>query len=281
MATSVALIGAGGKMGTRIGNNLSREASYRVLYAERAAGLARLAEQGRPATDPAQAAAQADFVVLAVPDARIRTVSAELVPLVRAGATVVLLDPAAAAARELTVRADLNYVVTHPCHPPLFGQQATDEARKDFFGGVAAVQDIVIALMQGPEDAYAPAETLCQRMFAPVNRAHRITVEQMAVLEPAMAEVVAASAAVLMKEALEEAVKAGVPREAATAFMLGHAQIPLAIVFGATGSSFSDAARIAIRCGQEMIYKPDWRKVFEPARIQAVIRRMLHPENER
>jgi len=98
MATSVALIGAGGKMGTRIGNNLSREASYRVVYAERAAGLARLAEQGRPATDPAQAAAQADFVVLAVPDARIRTVSAELVPLVRAGATVVLLDPAAAAA---------------------------------------------------------------------------------------------------------------------------------------------------------------------------------------
>jgi len=281
MATSVALIGAGGKMGTRIGNNLSREASYRVLYAERAAGLARLAEQGRPATDPAQAAAQADFVVLAVPDARIRTVSAELVPLVRAGATVVLLDPAAAAARELTVRADLNYVVTHPCHPPLFGQQATDEARKDFFGGVAAVQDIVIALMQGPEDAYAPAETLCQRMFAPVNRAHRITVEQMAVLEPAMAEVVAASAAVLMKEALEEAVKAGVPREAATAFMLGHAQIPLAIVFGAIGSPFSDAAKIAIRCGQEMIYKPDWRQVFEPARIQAVIRRMLHPENER
>jgi hypothetical protein len=115
-------------------------------------------------------------------------------------------------------------------------------------------------------------------MFAPVVKVHRISVEQMAILEPAMAEVVAASAAVLMREALEEAVKAGVPREAATAFMLGHAQIPLAIAFGVIDSPFSDAAQIAIRWGTERIIRPDWRTVFEPAQVRAAIHEMLHPE---
>ncbi|HEX2949876.1 MAG TPA: phosphogluconate dehydrogenase C-terminal domain-containing protein [Armatimonadota bacterium] len=178
----------------------------------------------------------------------------------------------------MTLRDDLTFVVCHPCHPPLFGDQPTDEARKDFFGGIAAIQDIVIALMQGDETAFVTAEDLCKDMFAPVAIAHRITVEQMAILEPAMAEVVAASAAVLMREALEEAVKAGVPRAAATAFMLGHTQIPLAIAFGAISSPFSDAAKIAIRRGTEMIVNPEWRKVFEPEYVKSVIHDMLHPE---
>jgi hypothetical protein len=117
-------------------------------------------------------------------------------------------------------------------------------------------------------------------MFAPVQQVHRVTVEQMALLEPAMAEVVAASAAVLMGEALKAAVDAGVPEAAARAFMLGHAQIPLAIVFGAIGSPFSDAAKIAVRWGTERVVKPDWRRVFEPQSVQEVLGRMLHPERE-
>jgi len=132
--------------------------------------------------------------------------------------------------------------------------------------------------MQGPEDAYARAEALCRVMFKPVRNAHRLTVEQIALLEPAMAEVVAATAAVLMKDALEEAVKRGVPRAAAESFMLGHAQIPLAIVFGAIPSPFSDGAKVAIKWGTERVIRPDWRKVFEPEQVRAVIERMLHGE---
>lgn len=283
MKRTVAIIGAGGKMGTRIADNLVKHRDrYDLLFAEKGqAGAARLRERGLEPTDPAAAVAKADISVFAVPDAAMRTVSAELVPQARPGATVLLLDPAAAAAEELTLRDDVQFVVCHPCHPPLFGEQPSDEARKDFFGGIAAVQDIVIALLQGSEEAFAEADELCLRMFAPVKKSHRITVEQMAILEPAMAEVCAASAAVLIREALEQAVRAGVPREAATAFMLGHVQIPLAIVFGAIGSPFSDAAKIAIRCGQEMIYREDWRRVFEPDVIRQVIRRMLHPELEK
>jgi ketol-acid reductoisomerase len=275
----VAVIGAGGKMGSRIIANLPHRGEYELFCSEQGeTGLARLRERGIEPLPSEQAVARADFVVLAVPDAGMRVATEAVLPHAPAGAVAILLDPAAAAAGDVYLRDDLNYVVCHPCHPPLFGEQPTDEARRDFFGGSAALQDIVIALMQGPEDVFAKAEALCRAIFAPVKTAHRISVAQMAFLEPTMAEVVAASAAVLMRDALEEAVKAGVPREAATAFMLGHVQIALAIVFGAISSPFSDAANIAIRWGTERVVRSDWRRVFEPDQVTAVIKEMLHPE---
>ena len=278
--THVAIIGAGGKMGTRITTNL-QNSPYAVSLVEKAeAGIARVQSLGGTVVSAETALTVANIIVFAVPDARMREVTSELIPLAQPGAIVIMLDPAAAAAQEVALRDNLHYVVCHPCHPALFGVQASDEARKDYFGGICAVQDIVIALMQGPEAAYTAAEALCLAMFAPVRTAHRITVAQMAILEPAMAEVVAATAAVLMREALEEAVRAGVPRPAATAFMLGHAQIPLAIAFGAIDSPFSDAAKIAIRYGQEQIIQPDWRKVFTPEHLHTVIHAMLHPAEE-
>ena len=47
----------------------------------------------------------------------------------------------------------------------------------------------------GESEAFDTAEALCRTMFAPVADAHRVTVDQMAILEPAMAEVCAAAAA--------------------------------------------------------------------------------------
>jgi len=278
MAECVALIGAGGKMGARVADNLMKE-DYRVLYCEKAeAGIAKLREKGLDVVPAEQAVPQADLIIHAVPDILMGKISSELVPLARAGATVVLLDPAAAAAKELAVRNDLNYVVCHPCHPQLFSEQPGEEARKDFFGGIAAIQDVVVALMQGTEEAYQSGERLIRRMFAPVKNTHRITVDQMAVLEPAMAEVVGAAAAVLLREAMDEAVKAGVPREAARAFMLGHASSCIAITFDAVAAQFSDACKIAIRYGYENVFRPDWRKVFEPDWVRETIHQMLHPE---
>lgn len=276
---AVALIGAGGKMGGRIADNLCSHAGYEMRYCEVAeAGVQALEEKGLRVVPAVEAVTHADMVILAVPDAAMRVVSAQIVPLAEAGSTLILLDPAAAMAGEVELRDDLNYVVTHPCHPPLFGDEESREARGDFFGGVAARQDIVSALMQGTEEAFTAADELCRAMFAPVVTSHRITVEQMAILEPAMAEVCAACAATLMKEALDEAIKAGVPEAAARSFMMGHAQIPLAIVFGAISSPFSDAARIAVEYGKRHILQNDWRRVLEPEHVQACIREMLHPE---
>lgn len=223
---------------------------------------------------------ESDIIIMALPDSKLGQISKTVVPLMKIDSTMITLDPAAAYAGELEVKDNCTFVVTHPCHPPLFGDQDTPEARADLFGGIAAKQDIVIALFQGKEENFLIAEQICKEMFAPVVKCHRITVEQMAILEPAAAEVVVASAACLMKEALDEVVKLGVPEEAAKSFLLGHTQIPLAIVFK-NSNPFSDAAKIAIKYGFENIYKPDWKKIFKPEAVKEVLHKMLHPEEEK
>ena len=68
--------------------------------------------------------------------------------------------------------------------------------------------------MQGAEDDYALGEQIARRMFAPVMNAYRVTVEQMAILEPAMSETVILTCMFVMKEAIDEAIRHGVPAEA-------------------------------------------------------------------
>ncbi len=281
MSQTITVVGAGGKMGGRITDNL-RKVPYTLLLCEKSeAGAKRVRDKGLAVTAAGRAVPQSDFVILAVPDARMAGVTRDIVPLMKKGAIAILLDPAAAYNGEVHLRPDCAFVVTHPCHPPLFGEQDSPEARKDFFGGVLAKQDIVVALYKGTDADYAAGERLCREMFAPVVKAHRITVEQMAILEPAMAEVVGAAAATLIRQAMDQAVAFGVPPEAARSFMLGHTQIPLAIVFGEIGSPFSDAARIAVTIGFEKVIRPDWRDVFKPEVIRSTIQRMLHPEEEK
>ena len=281
MNHTISVIGAGGKMGGRITDNL-RRLPYSLHLCETAeAGMARVKDKGLSVTPAATAVPLSDVVILAVPDARMAGVSREIVPLMKKGATAILLDPAAAYNGEVQLRDDCTFVVTHPCHPPLFGRQDSDDARRDFFGGVLAKQDIVVALHRGTEKNFVVAEKICREMFAPVVKAHRITVEQMAILEPAAAEVVAAAAATLIKQATDQAIAMGVPPEAARAFLLGHTQIPLAIVFGEIGSPFSDAAKIAVKVGFEKVVNPAWRDVFKPEVIRSTIHRMLHPEQEK
>ncbi|SFJ68898.1 Phosphogluconate dehydrogenase (decarboxylating) C-term [Paenibacillus sp. UNC496MF] len=272
---NIAILGAGGKMGCRITDNLVKTEHGLLLVEQADSGKSRLAERGLAVTPLEDALGAADVVIFAVPDAVIGPLSATVVPRLKPDATVVLLDPAAAYARQVALRGDCHFVVTHPCHPALFEEQDSPEARKDMFGGVAAKQDIVIALHQGSEEKLALAEAICTAMFAPVTRCHRITVEQMALLEPAAAEVVAAAAACIMKEAMDEVVRMGVPEEAARAFMLGHIQIPLAIAFNGV-NPFSDAAKIAIEYGYEKIFRPDWKRVFTKESLDEVLRLMLH-----
>jgi ketol-acid reductoisomerase len=279
MTHTVVIVGAGGKMGHRAVEKLAGNPAYKVLACEKDPERIRaLQEEGLEVAPLEAALAEADFVLMAVPDALIGRIARELVPQMKRDATLIMLDAAAAYVGELPIRADVTYMITHPCHPPMFTEQATAEARRDYFGGVA-VQDIIVSLAQGSESNFAQGVELCKAIFAPVRQAYRVTPEQFALLEPAMAEIVVASAATLMKQALEAAVEAGVPREAAEAFMAGHAQIALAIVFGAEKSPFSDAAQIAIRWGSERIFAPDWKNVFQPEELRAAIQVMIHPRS--
>ncbi|MCU0512150.1 MAG: semialdehyde dehydrogenase [Anaerolineae bacterium] len=256
----VALMGAGGKMGCRLTDNLMKlPAKYTMYYVEVSEmGLANLAQRGLTATPQAAALAAADAVILALPDKLIGKITRDIIPLLKPGTLVIGLDPAAAYAEVMPVRDDLTYFVSHPCHPPLFNDEVTEEARTDWFGGVKAKHHIVSALYHGREEDYDKGAAIARDMYAPVLNNYRITVEQMAILEPALVETFAATCVTAIKQAYDKAVAMGVPPEAAWEFLSGHVRIEFAIIFGMAGFPFSDGAKLAIQQAYEKIFKPDW-----------------------
>lgn len=263
--TTIALIGAGGKMGSRIIDHLKDHSDYTLHCVESGGrGLSNLAQRGVAPVPIDAALKDADVMILALPDRVLGKVAGSLVPKVKSGCLVVTLDPAAAHAGELPPREDISYFVSHPCHPSVFDHFETEAERNDFFGGTTARQAIVCALMQGPESDYARGEKLARDFYAPVTRAHRITVEQMAMLEPAMAETVGIALIRTLREALEEVVARGVPRAAAEDFLYGHIKVPLGIAFERVDFPFSDGAKLIAEYGQEVLLQPDWKQVFEP-----------------
>jgi D-apionate oxidoisomerase len=270
--TTIALFGAAGKIGSRIAKLLHADPMYTTLFIEAGEhGQARLREAGLTITPPTEAVKVADVVILAVPDLFIGKIAAEIVPELKAGAMVIGLDPAAPHSGKLPPRSDISYFITHPCHPPVYNDETELAARSDYFGGIAK-QNIVCALMQGTEDHYVLGEQIARKMFAPVMNAHRITVEQMAILEPALVETVTITCMQIIREALDEAIKRGVPPAAARDFLLGHINIDIAILFGFLNAQFSDGAKLAVKRGMEQIIQPDWKKVFEPENIMKEVR---------
>ena len=242
--TKVALLGAGGKMGVRLATNL-QNTRFSVDHVEVSPeGRSRLKDAiGADCVEQAAALADADVILLAVPDRLIGQVAHDIIDDVKPGAALIVLDAAAPHAGKMPDREDVTYFVTHPCHPSIYGFETEAEAQRDFFGGVHAKQAIVCALMQGPEDHYGLCEEVAKAIYAPVVRAHRCTVENIAVLEPAMSETVGITLCLALRDAVEEAARRGVPREAATDFMLGHINIGLSIAFGVfPEGKFSDGA---------------------------------------
>ena len=273
--TSIALLGAGGKMGYRLARNL-KLSRFDVRHAEVSdAGRARLRDDfSIECVPPETALGGAGVVILAVPDTAIGKVAQSILHLLKPGMMLIILDAAAPFAGHLPVRPDLSYFVTHPCHPPIFNDETEMSAKLDRFGGVAAKQHIVNALMQGPEEAYGLGEEIARTIWAPVMRSHRVSVEQMALLEPGLSETVVASLLDVMREAMDEVVARGVPAEAARDFLLGHMNILGAVIFKEHAGVFSDACNKAIQFGKPALMREDWKKVFEPDEIAASIRRI-------
>ncbi len=273
--STVALFGAGGKMGYRLAANF-RGSPYDVRHVEVSeTGRERLKDGlGLDAMPVEQALEGADVVVLAVPDTHIGKVAASIEKQLKPGTMVVVLDAAAPHAGHLPDRPDLTYFVTHPCHPPLFNDETDMEAKKDYFGGVKAKQHIVSALMQGPEEDYAKGEAIAKTIWAPVMRSHRVTVDQLAMLEPALAETMCASLLEVMREGVDEVVRRGVDRQTALDFLLGHINVLASVIFGEREGAFSDACNKAIEFGKPVLMKDDWKRIFEPQEIAESIRRI-------
>ena len=268
----IAIIGAGGKMGYRVSANL-RSSPYQVSHIEVSeAGRRRLDELGITCVDAAQALPGADVVILAIPDNLIGKITHAQVDQYKRGAMLIALDAAAPFAGELPERDDLAIFVAHPCHPPIFNDEVEPAAKADHFGGVAAKQHVVCALMRGPQECLALGEDVARRMYAPVMRLHRLTVEHMAILEPVLSETIGATCVAIIREATDEAVARGVPEQAAHDFILGHLNVLLAIQFGMLpGAQLSDAAKKAVERSKLELFKPDWKKVFEPDAIRESI----------
>lgn len=274
--TKVALLGAGGKMGVRLATNLART-DFEVAHVEVSpAGQARLkAETGLDCVPQEAALASAEVVILAVPDTVIGKVAGAVVPQLAPGTMVVVLDAAAPFAGHLPERADITYFVTHPCHPPIWNDEDTPEGRADHFGGVAAKQGVVNALMQGPREHYALGDSIARAIYAPVARSHEVTVKQMAMLEPGLSETVCASLLAVMREALDECVaRSGVSHDCARDFLLGHMNILGAVLFNEREGAFSDACNKAIEFGKPMLMRNDWKRVFDWDEVEASIHRI-------
>jgi len=278
--TKIALLGAGGKMGVRLATNL-QNTRFDVDHVEISAeGRDRLkAATGAECMELGQAVSSADVVVMAVPDRAIGKVLKTFVNDLRPGTAVMMLDAAAPHAGELPEREDVTYFVTHPCHPPIFNDETELEAKRDYFGGVKAQQHIVCGLMQGPEEHYALCEEVARSIYAPVMRSHRCTIEQLAILEPALSETVAATFAMTLREATDEAIRRGVPKQAAIDFVIGHLNIELAIAFEIfPEGKFSDGALQAIDNAKPVIFKDGWMdKVFAPEAVLESVREICNP----
>ena len=273
--TKIALIGAAGSMGTRACNSLKDDPDYTLLPVESAQGQEVLKERGIDPVLQDDAVSQADVVLMTVPDILVGTIAEGIVPKMATGAMLICLDPAAPYAGELPDRDDVTYFVTHPAHPPVFNDEVDQEARRDFFGSGQAKQAIVNALVQGPEEDYAKGEAIAAKTFRPILRSHRVTLEQMAMLEPAMSETVAATCITVLREAMDEAISKGVPAQAAKDFMMGHINIELAIVFDEIDWEFSGGAKKAIEEAKDVLFKPDWRKVFEREHLKESVNKIV------
>ena len=275
----IAVIGAGGKIGTRVSDNLQRS-THDVRYVENSsAGEQRTLEAGRTLTDVGTAGRNADVVILAVPDIALAPVSEQLVSQLQPGTIVLTLDPAAAYANLLYERSEIEYAVAHPCHPSVFLQRKTEAELTDSFGGIAAPQDVVAALESGDAEKQAIAETVIRLMYAPVLDVHWVTVKQLAYLEPILVEVVACMIGDLLNDALQETIHSvGVPEPAARAMLMGHVQVALAN--GLRGDNpFSDACLIAMDYGRAKIIKEDWKSIFNDDELDQVLKQMLHLDN--
>ncbi len=271
--TRIALVGAGGKMGCRLTDNFVKCPQYFLHYLEISEqGIANLKKRNLYISTEASAIPDADVVILGVPDVGIGVVSSKIIPMMKTGAMVMTLDPAAPLDGVVYHRDDLGYVIAHPCHPGIFNWESTEKAFRDFYGGISAKQSIVVALMHGTEQHYALGEKIAQDMYGPIKHTHRITLEQMAMLEPAMVETLSQTAMEVIKEGYDKIVELGVPAAAARDFVLGHLRIQIAVLFNEVNGTFSDAAYKISKRAKPILFKDNWKMIFDMNDIRQQIK---------
>ena len=277
----VAVIGAGGKMGTRTSKNLAKHPDqYDLMLVENAPkGIESIRARGMDVMPVEDALARAQVVVFAVPDTLIKKLSAMYVPMLQPGTGFLILDPAAAVAKELSLRDDCTFGVAHPCHPSFLLDQDTPEARADRFGGEGGKQDIVMSKICGSDEVFTLMQQTAHDMYA-AEHAYVMTSEQIAFLEPTLVELLGATCLYAMAETVDEAERRGIQREAAVSFLTGHIYNLTCNFLGYIPGKppVSDACKVAIGLGDRLVLRDDWKRIWEDDVLHKVIATMLHPD---
>ncbi len=126
--SKICLVGAGGKMGCRLTDNFKKCSHYTLHYLEVSdKGIENLRKKNVVVSNEDDAIADADVVILAVPDVTIGAISNTIVPKLKTGALVLTLDPAAPLDGVIFHRDDIGYVIAHPCHPSVFNWEPTKQ----------------------------------------------------------------------------------------------------------------------------------------------------------
>ena len=278
----VAVIGAGGKMGTRTSRNLAKLTDkYDLMLVENAPkGIESIHARGLDVIPVEEALAKAEVVVFAVPDTLIKKLSAINVPMLKPGTGFLILDPAAAVAKELTLRDDCTLGVAHPCHPSFLLDQDTPEARADRFGGDGGKQDVVMSMICGEQEVFEKMQETARDMYA-AEHAYVMTSEQIAFLEPTLVELLGATCLYAMAETVDEAERRGINRDAAVSFLTGHIYNLTCNFLGYIPGKppVSDACKVAIGLGNRLVMREDWKRIWDDEVLHKVIATMLHPED--
>lgn len=255
------IIGAGGKMGYRCSQHILEDGSFDPYFCEVSeVGIARLGELGvTKISKMEEIVPEADYVLLAIPDVLIGKLSAGIIPLMKPGAMVIGLDPAAAYADVMPIRDDIGYFVTHPHHPHLFHKETDLAKLNDYFGGVAT-QDVSCALYRGDEKFYDEGEKIARIIYAPVGKTFRLTIEQMGCCEPGLVESIGSALIYGMKQAYDKMLELhpDIPADALMSFYMGHLRVQFAIIFELIDVKFSDGAYAALYDAMSEIYKEGW-----------------------
>ena len=269
-------------MGTRTSKNLAKMTDkYDLMLVENAPkGIESIHARGLEVMLVEEALEKAEVVVFAVPDTLIKKLSAIYVPMLKPGTGFLILDPAAAVAKELTLRDDCTFGVAHPCHPSFLLDQDTPEARADRFGGEGGKQDIVMSKICGEDEVFAKMQETAHDMYA-AQTAYVMTSEQIAFLEPTLVELLGATCLYAMAETVDEAERRGIQREAAVSFLTGHIYNLTCNFLGYIPGKppVSDACKVAIGLGNRLVMRDDWKKIWDDEVLHKVIATMLHPED--
>ena len=247
--TTVALFGAGGKMGIRLTDSL-KDSQFDMRYVEIAeSGIEELRKRGLEVTAADAALEDADAVILAVPDRLMERIADDVVSKMKSGAMLITLDAAIPYAGRLPQRDDVAYFVTHPTHTSRLWRKGA--------------QSLVSALIQGTDEDYALGEQIAKVMHAPVGDSYRVTLEQLQLLEPALAEALGVSLQRVVREAVEEVIRLGVPEEAAWDFANGHIGGMVGNALNPKGGGWlSDGAKLIGDWGKKRIFRDDWKSIF-------------------